>query len=184
MIAAADSTPQQEPIDQQQIPLIDLGPWFTEKPIQSQTNSNIQQERSSLELNKEQLEVVEKVHQACRQVGFFLIQNHGFDQSVLNDTWKASQEFFAMSTEEKMLHKTNNEVEYPYGYEQSESLAKGKQLDRASDQRILLDDAVTSDSDNNNHTDALLMMGKDLKETFSIGPNNPRSGMPPRSILL
>ncbi|KAG7357477.1 2OG-Fe(II) oxygenase superfamily protein [Nitzschia inconspicua] len=179
-IAAADSTPQ-EPIDLQQIPLIDLGPWFTEIPIQLQTNSNIQQERSFLALNKAQLEVVEKVYQACRQVGFFLIQNHGFDQSVLNDTWKASQEFFAMSTEEKILHKTNNEVEYPYGYEQSESLAKGKQLDRASDQRILLDDAVSSDSDNNNnHTDALLMMGKDLKETFSIGPNNPRSGMPPR----
>ena len=101
--------------------------------------------------------VARQIHEACRTVGFFMIQNHGLNGNVIDETWKVSQAFFDLPQEEKTKHKTTNEAEYPYGFEQSEQLTKGKQLDGG-------DGAATVD----------------LKETFAIGPNNLDSGMPLR----
>ncbi|KAL3920738.1 MAG: hypothetical protein SGARI_006870, partial [Bacillariaceae sp.] len=143
--------------DNTKVPLIDLGPWQASRSSSSSTTKD--------NLTAQQKAVVDAIHGACQNVGFFMIENHGFDQTVMDNAWDASQQFFSMSTEEKLLHKTNNETFSPYGYEQSEALAKGKQLDSGSDDRIDGDDDV---------------LIKDLKETFAIGPNNTASGMPPR----
>jgi isopenicillin N synthase-like dioxygenase len=112
-----------------------------------------------IDLRGDRQEAVRQIHEACRTVGFFMIQNHGLDTNTIDKAWKASQAFFDLPEEEKIRHKTTNEVEYPYGYEQSEKLTKGKQLDVGDDD----EDATV-----------------DLKETFAIGPNNLNSGMPLR----
>jgi isopenicillin N synthase-like dioxygenase len=130
------------------VPIIDLTPWTTPN-----TNST----------NDSQMEVVRQIHEACQSVGFFLVINHGLDSQVLQDAWMATQEFFELPGEEKLKHKTTNEAEYPYGYEQSEKLVKGKQLDGA-----------------NNNLDEDSEAAADLKETFAIGPENEDSGMPRR----
>jgi isopenicillin N synthase-like dioxygenase len=163
------------------VPVIDLGPWLSASPQDSSKLSpfinqhNSGQSQDTVPLKEEQQDIVNQIHQACSHVGFFMIKNHGFDKSITDNTWKASKEFFSLFTEEKMMHKTNNEAGYPYGYEQSENLAKGKQIDSDKDQRIHIRD-LDHDSYSNNSTMPL----QDLKETFAIGPNNPHSGMPPR----
>ena len=103
--------------------------------------------------------IADQVADACRNVGFFAISHHGVSDSIADQAWDASREFFDLSTEEKMKSKTDNEAEYPYGYENSEILSVGKVGSS-------LDDPPKPD----------------LKETFSIGPSNPQSGMPPRRI--
>lgn len=160
--------------DDPTVPVIDLGPWFSGRPQETSSPSPVKRsEQTPLELTQEQQDVVDQIHQACRQVGFFMIKNHGFDTSVMDRAWKASRGFFSMSTEEKLMHKTSNEAEYPYGYEQSETLAKGKQLDSEKDDRI-----HTLDQGHESTNSTVLV--QDLKETFAIGPDNPDSGMPPR----
>eukprot|EP00934_Nitzschia_sp_Nitz4_P006826 Nitzschia sp. Nitz4//scaffold42_size132992//77996//79270//NITZ4_003403-RA/size132992-augustus-gene-0.114-mRNA-1//-1//CDS//3329551730//6816//frame0 len=124
------------------IPLIDFGPWKSDNDTERQR-------------------VVQQVLHACQTAGFFQIYNHGIDQSVMDSAWNASSDFFEMSGQDKLKHRTTHEAEYPYGYEQSEQLSRGKQLD-----------GVTQDGT----TEAVV----DTKETFSIGPNNTASGMPPR----
>jgi isopenicillin N synthase-like dioxygenase len=166
------------------VPLIDLGPWISGRSMDDAGSASSslspitnQQGRSFLSLTNEQKDVVDQVHQACHQVGFFMIKNHGFNQTVMKNAWKASKDFFAISEEEKLLHKTTNEAEYPYGYEQSESLAKGKQLvDGDKDQRIHLEQQQQQNGDDINAT----VLMQDLKETFAVGPDNPKSGMPVR----
>jgi isopenicillin N synthase-like dioxygenase len=141
------------------VPLIDLGPWLSSRSSSASKNEY---------LPTVQQAVVDAIRDACQNVGFFMIKNHGFDKEVMENAWNASQEFFSLSTEEKLLHKTIHEAEYPYGYEQSETLAKGKQIDSERDDRI----------NKNSEKDDILL--KDLKETFAIGPNKTESGMPPR----
>jgi isopenicillin N synthase-like dioxygenase len=135
------------------VPVIDLDPWV----------STIGTNGNTAGLTKQQQQVVHDIHRACREVGFFMIRNHQFNTTVMENAWTASREFFEMDSKEKLLHKTNNESEYPYGYEQTETLVKGKLLD---------DEQVDSDDD--------FALVSDLKETFSIGPSNINSGMPPR----
>jgi isopenicillin N synthase-like dioxygenase len=168
-------------VDNPVVPVIDLGPWLSERTkdtVRINPHNNGQSHSpSSVELKEEQQDVVNQIQQACRHVGFFMIKNHGFNQSIMDNAWKASHDFFSLSTEEKMMHKTTDEAEYPYGYEQSETLAKGKQIDSDKDQRIHMTD-LDCDRCTNNIISTIVM--KDLKETFAIGPNNPNSGMPPR----
>jgi isopenicillin N synthase-like dioxygenase len=141
------------------IPLIDLSPWISPSQSQSTTKEGI---------SKEQLEVVCEIHKACREVGFFMITNHGFNDTLMDHAWKASKEFFDLSLEEKLLHKTTNEKEYPYGFEQSETLVRGKALDSR-------DGSVGNIERTSREPQA-----SDRKETFAIGPSNPDSGMPSR----
>jgi isopenicillin N synthase-like dioxygenase len=141
------------------VPLIDLGPWIT--PTTTTTNGD----NDGSSLTEAQQEVVRQVYEACRSVGFFQVTNHGLDTERMDHAWTASEEFFDLAVDEKLRHKTANEAEYPYGYEQSEQLSKGKQLDHGS----------TSSNDDDAESAA-----EDLKETFAIGPNNSESGMPSR----
>jgi isopenicillin N synthase-like dioxygenase len=99
--------------------------------------------------------VVQQVALSCQEIGFFAIRNHGVDSRIIDAMWRASADFFDLSASEKRRSMSNDTAEYPYGYEQSENLELAKTGTKSHD---------------------------DLKETFSIGPNNPASGMPPRRI--
>ena len=129
-------------------PVIDIGPWTTS------ASSN----------EESRLHVAALMEQACREIGFFAIQNHGVNKTVIDNLWKASREFFDLPLDQKLQSKTTNEAQYPYGYERSETLVAGKSLDTG--------DTTT--------TTAL----PDLKETFSLGPDNPLAGMPPRKYPI
>jgi isopenicillin N synthase-like dioxygenase len=118
------------------IPLIDLKPF--------------------LEGNDEDT-VVCQVTEACREIGFFAIRNHGINSSVIGEMWRASAAFFDSPLSEKELVMSADPSEYPFGYERSENLELAKTGTKSFD---------------------------DLKETFSIGPSNPASGMPARRIPL
>lgn len=110
----------------------------------------------------EQQQVVDEILEACRTVGFFTITNHGVDTAIIQQAWKVSAEFFDLPMEEKMKHNVDNDAEYPYGYEQKEQLSKGKALDGVGS---TVDDGTPV---------------VESKETFAIGPEDEKSGMPLR----
>ena len=57
--------------------------------------------------------------QACLEVGFFYLVNHGIAPSLLSAVLSQSKKFFAQSLEEKMevLQDSNNRGYTPYGHE-------------------------------------------------------------------
>jgi len=136
------------------VPLIDIASWTTHRATSTQAERDV---------------VVDQVRRACRMVGFFMISNHGIDAATIDTTWQASHAFFDLDKDTKRRFRTTNEAEYPYGFEESEQLVRGKQLD--GDQ---IDDSKNDDDANRNG------MSIDEKETFSLGPNNVQSGMPSR----
>jgi hypothetical protein len=105
------------------IPIIDLALW---------TRTTLKNSNSTP--NDSKRKVVRQIHEACQSIGFFLIINHGLDSQVLESVNNATRDFFELASEEKLQHKTTNQAEYPYGYEQSETLVKGKQLDHGGAQ--------------------------------------------------
>ncbi|KAI2506435.1 iron ascorbate-dependent oxidoreductase [Fragilaria crotonensis] len=107
-----------------------------------------------LEGNDEDI-IVRQVSAACREIGFFAIRNHGIDSRVIGEIWHASAAFFDLPLSEKELVMSTDPSEYPFGYERSENLELAKTGTKSFD---------------------------DLKETFSLGPSNPASGMPARRI--
>ena len=133
------------------IPIIDLDPWTNHGNMTTEARES----------------VVRQIQDACSQVGFFLITNHGLDPTIFDEAWHVTEQFFDMPIEEKRRYESTNVTEYPYGYEQSEILTKGKALDHQVDARTSLQDGDEQATG-------------DLKETFSVGPRNPASGMPPR----
>lgn len=125
------------------VPVIDLSPWTAAAASSSDTDRQA---------------VVAQVAQACREIGFLAITNHGVPAELQEAALHASRDFFDLPLASKLQSKTDNEAVYPYGYENSENLARGKQTESA--------EAVVT--------------AADLKETFSVGPSNPASGMPAR----
>jgi isopenicillin N synthase-like dioxygenase len=107
----------------------------------------------------EKQDVVNLISAACEEIGFFVITNHGVDQTVLDNTWKSVFDFFSLDEAEKQKWAGMTE-EYPYGYEQGEVLAAGKSAEKGEVGDI--------------HAD--------IKETMTIGPSNPASGMPARIL--
>lgn len=130
------------------VPIIDVGVWMSGE--------------ASNQTSPSQQKVVDEILEACRTVGFFTITNHGVDQTIIQDAWSASADFFNLSEEEKLRHKASNDAEYPYGYEQKEQLSKGKALDGVAS---IADDGTPIE---------------ESKETFAIGPDSIASGMPLR----
>ena len=106
--------------------------------------------------------VVEAVTAACRDIGFLAVTHHGVDKQILQNALTASKAFFDLPLDQKLRHKTDDERAYPYGYENVENLAAGKSSETA--------------------TRAATTSTADWKETFSMGPDNPASGMPARRI--
>ena len=73
---------------------------------------------------RKQEEVARRVDEVCCDTGFLAINGHGVKQSVINELWDASEQFFDLPSSEKMqidcTHKPT-----PYGYLPfTESLAK------------------------------------------------------------
>ena len=137
------------------IPLIDLGAWTTA--------------RDAPESALARRETANSIGKACEEIGFFALQNHGVNETIIDQLWQSSRVFFDLPLEQKLKSKTLNETEYPYGYEQSETLVVGKSLDHEG--------AANADyqADMNDNLPAL-----DLKVTFSIATDNPLAGMPAR----
>jgi isopenicillin N synthase-like dioxygenase len=122
------------------IPTIDIRAW-------TQPNDYTATDRASIS---------RAVGKVCTEIGFFAVTGHFVNASAMENAWQASADFFDLPLQSKLASKTNNEKEYPYGYEHSERLQLGKI--------------------GGHFEDAL----PDLKETFSLGPSNPAAGMPPR----
>ena len=143
------------------IPVIDIEPW-------TKLYAHEEQGTSIPDGNEEEQarqSVVQAVATACREVGFFAIRNHGVDLSIVEAAQSASMAFFDMREDKKLAVSFSNQVlDYPYGYENSEVLSHGKQTE-------------TKAQDGSAGT---RQTSPDLKETFSIGPYNPEAGMPSR----
>ena len=88
-------------------------------------------------------------------IRFFVITNHGINQSVIDNIWDTTTAFFDLSSDEKMALSPEDQATYPYGYNRmgGEILSAGK------------------DAENGNEKKSL----PDLKESFSLGPGNPDS---------
>jgi hypothetical protein len=61
-------------------------------------------------------ELAKEVGAACRDIGFFYAVNHGVDEEVLQGTFAALQEYFALPTDVKM-ETHNQKTEKFRGYE-------------------------------------------------------------------
>ena len=110
------------------------------------------------------LKVSNEIGQACEHIGFFGIANHRIPPPVMDDMLTTSKQFFDLDEKEKnKMHAMSKD--YPYGYSgiMGEVLSSGKQLDKQPDEE------PTS------KTTAI----PDLKESFSMGPYNPASGVLP-----
>jgi isopenicillin N synthase-like dioxygenase len=114
--------------------------------------------------------VVDQVAKACREIGFFAVQHHAVDATVLDAAWTAARDFFDLPAVIKLESKPDDQKVYPYGYEQSENLTLGKE------QELSATTATSSGSDEKK----VALAPADLKETFSIGPGNPDAGEQPR----
>ena len=135
--AVATSSTSHISAQQPSIPIIDIA------PLVSPTST----------LAERQI-VANQINQACTEIGFFAITNHGISQETVDALIQSSREFFDMSIEDKLAAKSADDKEYPYGYESSEDLSKGKQLDSECS-------CNSFDSDESS---------PDPKETFSLGP--------------
>ena len=111
----------------------------------------------SLYAEEDRQAVVKEIQTACETIGFFGITGHAVPSTVLNEMLGASRAFFDLPSSVKQQYKTNDETTYPYGYEHSETLSHSKYADQKASV-------------------------PDPKETFSMGPYNPDSGMPPRRL--
>jgi len=108
----APTTPASTP----HIPVIDIWPLRSPGP--------------SLEARRA---VAARIGAACKEVGFFLVENHGVDTRVIAAAWNATREFFDLPLEDKVGGGPGRESllmtdDFPYGYLPygGESLAKGK----------------------------------------------------------
>jgi len=137
------------------IPVIDIAPLVN--LCGGDSNSS---KATSAELEN----VIKSIADACQKFGFFATINHGVDAATIKDAWTASTQFFDMKSSIKQSVSMTDE--YPYGYENCESLGVER-----------------STSDANNTTQDTL--SPDSKETFSLGPlNSELSNMPPRKLPL
>jgi len=105
------------------------------------------------------LETVSKIKSACEEIGFMVVTNHGVKKDVVENAWETVAEFFDLPESEKSSYSAMSE-DYPYGYEKGEVLAAGKDLEDGKK----------------------LSTAPDMKETFTVGPSNPASGMPSRIL--
>eukprot|EP00968_Pinguiococcus_pyrenoidosus_P023692 scaffold3951_cov258-Pinguiococcus_pyrenoidosus.AAC.9 len=100
-------------------------------------------------------QLAERLGEAAEAIGFIVITHHGVDEAILQRAWAATEAFFDQDEAQKLLAATEDEQSYPYGY----SRLEGEVLSRTRGENGVRGD---------------------LKEMFSIGPKDSRSGMPPR----
>mmetsp|Transcript_29277 Transcript_29277/g.61748 ORF Transcript_29277/g.61748 Transcript_29277/m.61748 type:complete len:181 (+) Transcript_29277:107-649(+) len=117
-------------------------------------------ERSNDSENERLKSVVSQISSACETFGFFAVTNHGVDPQIIANAWDTSKDFFDLDPSIKGSVPMTSE--YPYGYENHESL--GIERNNAA--------AATRMNPSSN-------LRPDSKETFSIGPlDNHRSSKP------
>lgn len=112
--------------------------------------------------------VAKEIGQACEEIGFFIVVNHGITQEVIKTAWDKTTEFFDLPLEDKKKLIPEDQAAYPYGYSVlgGEILSRGKELEgRKAGEQTSQEPA-----------------GGDLKEMFQIGPANELSGMPARRV--
>jgi isopenicillin N synthase-like dioxygenase len=109
--------------------------------------------------SSESFEIANAVNRACSEIGFFVVKGHSISQETIRKMWTASAEFFDLALDEKLAMKSSNISAYPYGYEHTERLQLG------------MDGKVENGL-------------PDSKETFSLGPSDPKSGMPSRQFPI
>mmetsp|Transcript_10068 Transcript_10068/g.13816 ORF Transcript_10068/g.13816 Transcript_10068/m.13816 type:complete len:340 (-) Transcript_10068:1805-2824(-) len=105
-----------------------------------------------------------KIGTACKEVGFFTVVGHGISNDIINSVWKSTSEFFDLPLEEKQNYVKPQNV-YPFGYSPigAEVLSNGK---KAESQRC--ENAIVQS------------VAPDMKELFSLGPDDPATNFPPR----
>ena len=81
-----------------EIPLIDLGPYFTGRHADRQR-------------------VAGEVNRACERIGFFLISGHGVDPALCERARDASRTFFDLPPEEKLAIRQRQDDKANRGYE-------------------------------------------------------------------
>ena len=103
--------------------------------------------------------VASEIGFACEEIGFLVLKNHGVNDQVIDSMWQQTRAFFDLPLEHK-LKGLEMTADYPYGYSPlgGETLSKGKDKEKGE----------------------INVAFPDLKEMFSIGPYNPKSGSPPQ----
>lgn len=104
-VAANQITNCDQFVEVDAIPIIDLKSWYDGTPEGRQ-------------------KVVEAMREACENVGFFFIRNHGVQQSVVQDVFDVSRRYFDLPVAEKK--KIAMGKDYPYGYENQERLVRSE----------------------------------------------------------
>jgi isopenicillin N synthase-like dioxygenase len=101
-------------------------------------------------------------------VGFFVIIGHGISDSLIDSVWKSTSNFFDLPTEYKQSYE-RSQKEYPFGYTRlgGEILSASKIAEKRK---------LNSMSTN----ETLDIFHPDMKEMFSLGPDDPKAGFPPR----
>ncbi len=131
------------------VPIIDISPLVRLDELI--TNGSFDRHH----LQDEQLiGVAEKISHAVETFGFFGVTKHGVDPEIVDGAWAESKNFFDL--EPSIKGSVPMTKDYPYGYENYESLGMKRNASSAA---------------------------TDSKETFSIGPqNSTKSGMPSRKF--
>merc|ERR1712136_23893 len=100
-------------------------------------------------------EVAKQIVGACEDIGFFVMVNHGIEQTVIDEVVESTLGFFNLPVSQKEKYISDNQATYPYGYARygAENLAKGKELEKSEEEIACVEGSE---------------------------PWNPESGLPPR----
>jgi len=90
----------------EKIPILDMKDWFDGTP-------------------EGRKKIVAEMSDACENVGFFFIRNHGVATAVSDAVWEVCRRYFDQEQEEKS--KIPMSKDYPYGYENSEVLVRSEE---------------------------------------------------------
>jgi isopenicillin N synthase-like dioxygenase len=84
---------------------------------------------ASLSQRRDRQQVADQLRDACTQVGFFYVKNHGVPQAVIDEAFAEAQRFFALPLSEKMqihISRSGNHRGYvPLLEENTDPTAKG-----------------------------------------------------------
>jgi isopenicillin N synthase-like dioxygenase len=57
----------------------------------------------------DKLRVAQEIAQACSDIGFFVVRNHGVNKQIIDDTWNTTMDFFDLPIEEKVKTEKNQD---------------------------------------------------------------------------
>uniref|UniRef100_A0A7S1ANP8 Fe2OG dioxygenase domain-containing protein n=1 Tax=Noctiluca scintillans TaxID=2966 RepID=A0A7S1ANP8_NOCSC len=120
-------------------------------------------------------EVARQIVGACEDIGFFVMVNHGIEQTVIDEVVESTLGFFNLPVSQKEKLISDDQATYPYGYARygAENLAKGKELEKSEEEIACVENSERGNQ--GKETSA-----GDLREMFNLGPWSPESGLPPR----